>query len=148
MTVNSNTPIDLDLLFQQATEAALSAYAPYSGFRVGSAILCQDGKIFTGCNVENRSFGLTICAERNALAQAVHKGVHGILAITVATPDSRTPVSPCGACRQVLTEFGNADTLVRFGCTSQNYIDTTLGQLFPFDALTKLAEDMHHNNAT
>lgn len=82
------------------------AYAPYSGFAVGAAVLASDGRVFTGCNVENLSFGLSICAERNALFQAVAAGVRTISALAVVA-DSRKPVSPCGACRQVMAEFGN-----------------------------------------
>jgi len=83
------------------------AYAPYSKFHVGAAVLLTDGRIFSGCNVENASYGLTICAERNAIFQAVaaSKRKPKIIAVAVAT-DPPVAASPCGACRQVIWEFG------------------------------------------
>ena len=95
---------------QGAIEAARRAYAPYSRFAVGAAVLSADGSIHTGANVENASFGLSICAERNAIFRAVADGARAIDAILVYTPTAdATP--PCGACRQVLAEFG-ADALI------------------------------------
>ena len=93
-------------LISAATAARLQAYAPYSNFQVGAALLAKDGRIFTGCNVENLSYGLTICAERNALFAAVTAGVREFDAIAIVA-DTREPVSPCGACRQVMAEFGD-----------------------------------------
>ena len=92
-------------LVAAARKAAENAYAPYSHFRVGAALLTEDGEIISGCNVENASYGLTICAERNAVFQAVARGVRRIVAIAVYTPTD-VPTPPCGACRQVLVEFG------------------------------------------
>jgi cytidine deaminase len=94
-------------LFRQARAAMRHAYAPYSKFRVGAAILLRDGRVFTGCNVENASYGLTICAERNAIFAAVAASARKpeIVAAAVCN-DGRVPCSPCGACRQVLAEFG------------------------------------------
>src|ERR1051325_6932951 len=91
-------------LIEAARTARLNAYAPYSKFSVGAALLTKSGKIFTGCNVENVSLGLTICAERNALAAAIAGGEREISAIAIVSDCSR-PVFPCGACRQVLAEF-------------------------------------------
>ncbi len=127
-------------LFQAAFQAALKSYSPYSKFRVGAAILCADGSIVTGTNVENRSFGLTICAERSALVAAISAGKRDFKAIAIATPDSDYPVSPCGACRQVLSEFLHPDSMIRFGNTEQSYVTCTMAEIFPYDALHELAE--------
>ena len=107
MTIATPTLVELK---QRAREASQHAYAPYSGFCVGAAVLAANGEIHSGANVENASFGLTICAERNAVFQAVARGVRRIEAVVVYTA---TPVAttPCGACRQVLHEFG-PDALV------------------------------------
>ncbi len=96
--------MEIDTLIQQARQVRERAYAPYSKFAVGAALVTKSGKVFTGCNVENLSFGLTICAERNAVAAAVAAGEREFAAIAI-TADSKTPVTPCGACRQVLSEF-------------------------------------------
>ena len=93
-----------DHLIEAASKARGRAYAPYSQFCVGAALLTKSGKIFTGCNVENVSLGLTICAERNAVAAAVAGGEKELAAIAIVT-DFPEPVFPCGACRQVLAEF-------------------------------------------
>jgi cytidine deaminase len=92
---------DLVALAWQAREAA---YAPYSNFAVGAALLAADGRVFSGCNVENISYGLTNCAERVAIGAAVAAGVREFLAVAVVA-DTGIPISPCGACRQVLAEF-------------------------------------------
>jgi cytidine deaminase len=137
----------MDRLFALARDAAENAYAPYSKFRVGAALLTEDGRIFTGCNVENRSFGLTICAERNAVCQAVARGCRVFAALAIVTPDSESPVGPCGACRQVLSEFMPPGGRVRFGTGNKPgkagaealTVDTSLGELLPFDSLHDLA---------
>jgi cytidine deaminase len=126
-------------LFQKAWEIARHAYAPYSHFRVGAALLAEDGSIYTGVNVENRSFGLTICAERSAIVQGVSAGQRKFRALAIATPDSSVPVGPCGACRQVISEFMDPQAPVRFGCNDHTYIDTTVGELYPYDSLHDLA---------
>ncbi|MCL2337744.1 MAG: cytidine deaminase [Firmicutes bacterium] len=95
-------------LVKLAIEAAANAYAPYSRFQVGAALLTAGGKVFTGCNVENASYGLTICAERVALYKAVSSGERAFTALAVAA-NADDYCTPCGACRQVLAEFcGNA----------------------------------------
>lgn len=99
------TPEDYRALLDAAEAAKQNAYAPYSNFRVGAAVLTKSGKSYSGCNVENVSFGLTLCAERVALASAVADGEREFLAVAITT-DKDEPVSPCGACRQVLAEFG------------------------------------------
>ncbi len=95
-------PVDRPDLIRQATEARHQAYAPYSDFQVGAALLGASGRVYTGCNIENVSFGLTVCAERVALFKAVSEGEHHFRALAVVTS---TGVTPCGACRQVLSEF-------------------------------------------
>lgn len=91
-------------LLAAATAAQHRAHAPYSKFRVGAALLTSSGKVYTGCNVENASYGLTICAERTAVFNAVSEGHRKFKAIAVVAPSAA--LSPCGACRQVLAEFG------------------------------------------
>ena len=130
--------VNLDELFSEAQKAACLAYAPYSKFRVGAALLSEDGTIITGCNVENRSFGLTICAERSAVVKAISLGHRSFTALAVSTPDSAIPVGPCGACRQVLSEFMLPESPVLFGGSGKEKVETTLGILCPFDSLHDL----------
>lgn len=130
----------MDLLFAAASRAAASSYSPYSRFRVGAALLCDDGTVFSGTNVENRSFGLTVCAERSAVSAAVSAGKRRFVALAVATPDSASPVGPCGACRQVISEFMPSEAPVRFGGSDGQLVDTTVGALVPMDSLHELAE--------
>jgi homotetrameric cytidine deaminase len=99
-------------LHARAEEARANAYVPYSGFAVGAALAFEDGAVVTAANVENASYGLTICAERSAMVAAVAQGHRKLVAVAVAGPAE--DVSPCGACRQVLAEFGDGDTPVTF----------------------------------
>ena len=132
--------MDLKDLYQKALEAASNAYAPYSNFRVGAAILLPDSTVQTGVNIENRSFGATNCAERTALFAAVAAGYRTFKAIAIATPDADYPVGPCGICRQVLTEFAPGDTPVVFGNCWKNRVETTLEGVYPYDSLHELAK--------
>ena len=104
--------MDKNVLIRSAVEVKKYAYTPYSHFAVGAALLTKSGKIFTGCNVENLSFRLTICAEEAAVAAAVAGGERDFTAIAVVA-DSNEPAMPCGACRQVLAEFNpNIEVMV------------------------------------
>jgi cytidine deaminase len=130
-------------LVAQASAARDKAYAPYSQFRVGAALLTESGDIFTGCNVENASYGLTNCAERTAVYKAVSEGHTKFQAIAVVT-DLKQYASPCGACRQVLVEFG-PDIQVIMGDGEGKFFVKTSSQLLPFsftsEQLNKLAEE-------
>jgi cytidine deaminase len=130
---------DISDLFDAARQAAGCSYSPYSHFRVGAAVLCKDGTVFTGTNVENRSYGLTNCAERSAIFTAISAGIKEFQAIAIFTPDSEQAVAPCGACRQVLSEFAGEDFPVVFAGKKEK-VETTLGELYPFDSLQDLKE--------
>lgn len=95
-----------EMLLERAREARAHAYAPYSRFPVGAALLAEDGRVFTGCNVENASYGLTNCAEKVAIGKAVSEGARRFRAVAVVGPEDDLPCPPCGSCRQVLHEFG------------------------------------------
>ncbi len=122
---------DPSSLFAAADAARARAYAPYSRFAVGAALETTDGRRFTGANVENASYGLTICAERSAVFAAVHAGATEIRAVAIAGPDG-VAIVPCGACRQVLAEFAPAGTPVVYGAGDGTTIATTIGDLLPF----------------
>ena len=116
-----------------AVEARKKAYAPYSDFKVGAALLTADGKIYSGCNIENSAFSPTVCAERVALFKAISEGERDFVAIAVAGGKERiAPTMPCGVCRQALAEFCNGDLKVITDLDeSGNYTETTLGALLP-----------------
>ena len=101
----------LDALKLAAKQACAAAYAPYSRYPVGAALLCEDGRTFSACNVENASYGLCICAERAAMFQAIAHGARTLTAIAIYTP-TRAAATPCGACRQVLSEFAHDATVI------------------------------------
>ncbi len=119
----------LGRLIETAKTASRNAYCPYSGFRVGAAVLCGSGKLFPGCNVENASFGMTICAERSAMAAAITDGETKIEAVVIYTP-TPAPTAPCGACRQALNEFG-PDMVCICVCDGTDVIRMTLAELLP-----------------
>ena len=129
-----------DELISSAREAARFTYSPYSRFPVGAALLCADGSIVTGANVENRSFGLSNCAERSALFAAVSQGHTSFRAVAVFCPSADAPVSPCGACRQALSEFCPPETPVYYAGSDGTYTATTIGELLPRDALQGLKD--------
>lgn len=127
--MNLPSPGLLDTLRDAAIAVSAHAHAPYSRFPVGAACLADDGSIHSGVNVENASSGLTICAERNAVFKAIAAGHRHFSAIALYTPTSK-PVTPCGACRQVICEFGE-DILVRCHCDSDEVLAFTSGELLP-----------------
>lgn len=112
-----------------ALAAAKNAYCPYSKFPVGAAVLTENGEIFAGCNVENASFGLTICAERNAIFQAVASG-HNRVRVLVVVTSTDQPTPPCGSCRQVINEFGEDAEVFSFGKGNQ-VLQHRLKELLP-----------------
>jgi len=119
----------LDRLIAQAKEASQRAYCPYSQFRVGATLLTGNGEMFAGCNVENASYGLSICAERNAIFQMVAQGGRQFQALVVYTP-TPDPVAPCGACRQVIYEFGT-DAQIISVCDGPDVLRQTSSTLLP-----------------
>lgn len=120
---------DLRELIERARRAQENAYAPYSAFRVGAAVRTGSARIFGGCNVENASYGATLCAERVALAAMVAEGARDPQAIAIYT-DTDPPSMPCGLCRQALAEFG-ASELVVVAAGPERSRQTTLGELLP-----------------
>ena len=110
----SPTDPEVEKLREAARAAMKNAYCEYSQFAVGAAVLTESGKIFVGCNVENASYGLTMCAERNAIFQALAQGHRDLKAVVVVTP-TETPTPPCGACRQVINEFNPDAEIFSFG---------------------------------
>lgn len=116
-------------LLMEAEKAKKNAYAPYSKFRVGAALLTNDGKVFAGCNVENAAYGVTNCAERTALYAAIAAGYRKFSAIAI-TSNSEQHTSPCGVCRQALVEFG-PDMKVIMGNVNGEYIVRRAAELLP-----------------
>lgn len=124
--------VEIEGLVRAACDAAGRAYCPYSEYRVGAALLTISGDLFCGCNVENASYGLTVCAERVALQAAVAAGFREFSAVAVVVSGAE-PVFPCGACRQVLAEFCGADVHV-FAATLESpdrWEETDFGSLLP-----------------
>lgn len=119
--------LDGERLIGQAVDARQRAYVPYSGYRVGAALLTRSGRTFAGCNVENAVYPLSMCAERVAVFRAVCVGEREFEAIAVVTENGG---APCGSCRQVLREFGD-DTVVLIADVKGNYREVTVGELLP-----------------
>ena len=117
-------------LLDQAIQARRHAYAPYSNFPVGAALLAEDGRVFTGVNVENASYGLTICAERGAVAKAYSEGARHFRAIAVVGPEDTVACAPCGACRQVLAEV-DPELPVIMPAEGGDVAVTTMRELLP-----------------
>jgi cytidine deaminase len=122
-------PRAADELVAAARAVQRNAYAVASRFRVGAAVLAEDGRVFAGCNVENASYGLTICAERAAVCAAVTAGARALRAVAIVT-DLADPARPCGACRQVLAEFGPAMAVVMAGLGDRRVL-SSLDRLLP-----------------
>ena len=126
------TPIELVNL---AKEARTHAYVPYSGYAVGAALLCADGTVYQGCNIENASYSPTVCAERVAVFKAVYDGHRDFAAIAVVGGKAGEEITglfpPCGVCRQVLREFCGLDFKLYLGKENNEFVETTLGDLLP-----------------
>ena len=131
--------MNADELMTEAREAAEKAYAPYSKFRVGAALLLKDGTVVRGVNVENRSFGLSNCAERSAIFTALTMDRKDFAALAIAGPDAWEPLPPCGACRQVISEFCDGEMPVYYDDGDGGHVDSSVGSLLPFDSLKDLS---------
>ena len=120
-------------LCKKAIEALENSYSPYSNCKVGAALLCKSGNIYTGCNIENASFSATVCAERTAIFKAVSAGDVGFDCIAIAGKkgDTLTAFSPCGICRQVMAEFCQKDFKILVVKDNENFTEYTLEQLLP-----------------
>ena len=125
MTTQGN----LDPLIALAKRVSENAYCPYSRFRVGAVVMTESGAHFTGCNVENASYGLTICAERNAIFQMIAQSHRHIHLVVIYTP-TPTPTAPCGSCRQVIHEFGPEATIISV-CDGPDRIEMSANELLP-----------------
>ncbi len=123
------TSVQLKKLKSAAKAAAGRAYVPYSNFPVGAAVLTASGKIHSGCNVENASYGLSNCAERGAIFSAVAAGGQRLKCVVIYTP-TKHATAPCGACRQVIHEFGPEVRVISF-CAGREQLDVSLGALLP-----------------
>jgi len=130
MNTSKPTSVNIEVLLTAALQAREKAYAPYSNFPVGAALLTEDGQIFTGCNIENASYAATVCAERVAVFKAVSAGQKSIKVLCIVA-DLPQPIPPCGICRQVISEFGpNAEVVM--ANTKNQLQTTTMKELLPF----------------
>ncbi|HLV08995.1 MAG TPA: cytidine deaminase [Halanaerobiales bacterium] len=121
--------VEMKKLIEKAEIARSNSYSPYSGFSLGAALLTEDGQVFTGTNIENSSFGLSICAERTAYFKAISEGYRAFKTLVIVT-DTPEPVMPCGACRQVINEF-NSDIKVLMANFKGKITETTGRELLP-----------------
>lgn len=128
----------IDELIELAKKVRENAYAPYSKFKVGAVLITKNGKIFTGVNIENASYGLTNCAERTAIFKAVSEGEKEFDTIVIIA-DTEKPVSPCGACRQVMAEFGNFKVIL--ANTKGEWLETDVKKLLPYSFEKKDLEE-------
>lgn len=128
--------VNVTKLIETAFQAREFAYTPYSHFRVGAALLAKDGRVFTGCNIENAAYSVTNCAERTALFKAVSEGAREFEAIAIVGSMegqvNELISAPCGVCRQALFEFCGNDLRVILAKSATDYLDTTLGELLPY----------------
>ena len=122
--------MDNKSLYRLAEEAKTNAYAPYSKFFVGAAVLTKSGVVYQGANIENSSYGATICAERVALSKAIYEGNLDIEAIAISSSDEDSPASPCGICRQFIFEFGDKIRII-LGTDEDNLKEYTISDLLP-----------------
>ncbi|MBC2397380.1 cytidine deaminase [Clostridium tetanomorphum] len=126
-------------LIRKALDGRKKAYVPYSKFKVGAAVLTSEDKIYTGCNIENASYGATNCAERTAIFKAISEGEKDIKAIAIVGSEEELTY-PCGICRQVISEFAMDDIKIIIGKNENEYVVKTLGEILP-GAFTK--KDLH-----
>lgn len=131
--------MEIQQLMELALAAREKAYVPYSNFAVGAALLTKDGKVYQGCNIENAAYSMCNCAERTAFFKAISEG-DTEFSLLVVTADTERPVSPCGACRQVMAEFCDEDMKVILTNLKGDIFETTVEQLLPGSFA---AEDMH-----
>jgi len=142
------TPETEQQLIALATQARMRAYVPYSHFAVGAAILTTDGQMHVGCNVENASYGLTCCAERNAIFGMIGKSADADarhIATVVVVTAGNDPATPCGACRQVIREFGSDATVVIANTEGRITLRTTLQELLPYSFGPEQLESSNDN---
>lgn len=125
--------MDKNVLCQKAINALENSYAPYSNCKVGAALLCKNGNIYTGCNIENASFSPTLCAERTAFAKAISEGDTDFVGIAVAGKkgDTLTAFTPCGVCRQVMAEFCDSDFKILVVTGKDTFNEYTLSEILP-----------------
>lgn len=123
--------MEITNLVQLAIEASEKAYVPYSHFPIGAAVRTKDGRVFTGCNIENASFGLSNCGERTAIFKAVSEGYKEFSEIAIYG-ETEKPISPCGACRQVMAEFFEPSATVTLIAKDGQTVEMTVGELLPY----------------